>query len=188
MYIQEMNSKFKEKLMKSELSKEMKSIVLCDWFVIHEKENKIIGIAGVGGLFNITYLIVEKNFRSVGLGPMLFRKLVNEAKSRGYSYLATYQDPNNINSFKIHKWLNFETIFRIHYSKNIVQDVKFLVLKPKGKIIRRFLKMFNSLFGIIILTSILKIMKGVFPQILGHEIEDLDDVNIRTSIRNFEKI
>ena len=34
----------------------------------------------------------------------------------------------------------------------------------------------------------IKIMKGVFPQILGHEIEDLDDVNIRTSIRNFEKI
>ena len=105
----------------------------------------------------------------------------------------TFQDQGfslgvDINSFKIHKWLNFETIFRIHYSKNIVQDVKFLVLKPKGKIIRRFLKMFNSLFGIIILTSILKIMKGVFPQILGHEIEDLDDVNIRTSIRNFEKI
>ncbi len=167
---------------------EMKSIIFCDWFVIHEKNNQIIGMAGVGGLFNTTHLIVEKKFRNIGLGPILYRELINEAKNRGYSYLATYQDPNNIDSVKIHKWLNFETIFRIHYSKEIVQDVKILVFKPKGKIIRKFLRIFNSLLGTIILTSILKITKGLFPQILGHEIEGLEDVNISTAIRNFKKI
>ena len=37
MYIQEMNSKFKEKLRKSGLSKKMKSLESCDFFTIEEE-------------------------------------------------------------------------------------------------------------------------------------------------------
>ena len=80
MQVVTVDKKIIERLRKSGISSEMKSIELCDWLVIQEMNGNILGAAGIGSLLNTTTLQIGKNFRSKGIGPKIFVEFVNEAK------------------------------------------------------------------------------------------------------------
>ena len=54
MHILDIDSPVKKRLNESGITKLMKSIESCEWAVVEEYENKIIGAAGLGGLLRLT--------------------------------------------------------------------------------------------------------------------------------------
>jgi len=182
------DKKIKEQLRKSGISSEMKSIELCDWLVIHEIHDNIVGAAGVGSLLNTTALQVGKNFRSKGIGPAIFVELINEAKKRNYSFLLGSTEVNNIVSSRIHEFVDMRAVFRIPYSKDRILDIRLLPFNAKGKIIGKLFRFFNLRIGMFILACILRISKPIFPRVLGHTTEDIPDPNITWIMKNFNKV
>ena len=91
-------------LKNSEILDEMKSLELCDWLVIHEEQGRIVGAGGVGTIFHITYLQIDKNFQSLGLGPRIFIELVNEAKKKNIHSCLRIKW---LIMFKVQKYMNF---------------------------------------------------------------------------------
>ena len=188
MYIQEMNSKFREKLRKSGLSKEMKSLESCDFFAIEEEDDIVVGAAGLGGLFHVSGIQILEKWRGKGLGKKLQGRLVEEAKNREYSFLTVFNDPRNIASENLHNSLGYETVFRINYSNDIIQNVKILVFKKRAIIIKKFLKVFNSKSGMLILGILLKFSRKIFPKIILYNEENIPKPSIINMIKKFEKI
>ena len=188
MYIQEMNSKFREKLRKSGLSKEMKSLESCDFFAFEEEDNFVVGAAGLGGLFHVSGIQILEKWRGKGLGKKLQSGLINEAKKRNYSFLTVFNDPRNIASEKMHNSLGYKTIFRIHYSKDIVNDVKIIVFKKRGIFIKKILEIFNSKIGMLILGILIKYSRKLFPRMILYSEENIPEPSIMNMITKFEKI
>ena len=128
------------KLRESGISLEMKSIESCDWVVIEEEEEgKVVGAAGLGGLYHVSVIQILKDYSGKGIGKRLQNELVNESKRRGYSFITMFNDPRNTVSAKLHDSLGYETIFRIHYSEEIINDVKAIGFKKKGRFVIIFL-------------------------------------------------
>ena len=188
MHIQEMNSNFKEKLRKSGLSKEMKSLESCNFFTIEEEGNLVIGAAGLGGLFHVSGIQILEKWRGQGLGVELQSGLINEAKKRNYSFLMVFVDPRNTASEKLHNSLGYETVFKINYSNDIIQNVKILVFKKRAIIIKKILKLFNSKSGMLILGILLKFSRKIFPRIINYNEEEIPEPSIINMINKFEKI
>ena len=183
-----MNSKFREKLRKSGLSKEMKSLESCDFFAIEEEDDIVVGAAGLGGLFHVSGIQILEKWRGKGLGKKLQGRLVEEAKNREYSFLTVFNDPRNIASENLHNSLGYETVFRINYSNDIIQNVKILVFKKRAIIIKKFLKVFNSKSGMLILGILLKFSRKIFPKIILYNEENIPKPSIINMIKKFEKI
>ena len=97
-------------------------------------------------------------------------------------------DPRNTSSQKMHDGVGYKTIFRIHYSKDIIQDVKIIVFTKKGLIVEQFLKCFNSKIGVFFLGCFLKIFKNHFTGIIGHNEENTPIPSIKHIVSNFEKL
>ena len=70
------------KLRESGISNEMKSLELCDWLIIHEDQNRIIGAVGVATTFHITQLQILPKYQMKGLGPLIFRETLFSDTSR----------------------------------------------------------------------------------------------------------
>ena len=85
-------------------------------------------------------------------------------------------------------FFNYDTVFRIHYSNEKILDVKIIVLRPMGKIIKKFLSCFNSKIGIFFLACALKITKPLFKKLLSYNEENTPSLSIKTIIKNFQKI
>ena len=188
MKVEKINSVLVSKLQQSEITKEMKSIEKSDWVVIEEENNKIMGAVGVGGIFHVSSISVSKERRGSGLGKKLQNYLINEAKRLHFSFLIVFVDPRNLASTKLHNSLGYQTIFRIHYSSEIIQDVKILVLRKRGNIIKKILKSFNSFYGMIFLALFLKIFKIFLRGIIGYGEEVVPEPSISEIIKKFEKI
>ena len=179
------------KLRESGISDEMKSLELCDWLIIHEHQNRIIGAVGVATTFHITQLQIHPEYQMRGLGPLIFREMISEAKRRNYSFVSTYQEANNVQSTKIHEFHNMSLMFRIHFSKEKIMDVRFVAWNRKGKILEKFFRFFNSRFGMSILACMLKISQPLYPKLLGHFVDDGRYVlkpSIMWIMKNFTKI
>ena len=179
------------KLRESGISHEMKSIELCDWLVIHEEQDKIIGAGGIATTFHITQLQIHPEYQMKGLGPLIYREMIKEAKRRNYSFLSTYQEASNTQSSKIHEFHNMSLMFRIHFSKEKIMDVRFIAWNRKGKILEKFFRFFNSRFGMLILACMLKISQPLYPNLLGHFVDDGRYVlkpSIMWIMKNFTKI
>ena len=188
MHIQEMNSEFREKLRKSGLFKEMKSLESCDFFAIEEEGSLVVGVAGLGGLFHVSAIQITEKWRGKGLGKKLQGELISEAKKRNYSFLTVYNDPRNIASEKMHNSLGYKTIFRIHYSRDIVNNVKILVFTKRAILVKQFLKIFNSKIGMLILGILLKFTRKIYPKIILYNEENIPKPSIINMIKKFEKI
>ena len=179
------------KLRESGMSNEMESLELCDWLIIHEYENKIIGACGTNTIFHITHNQVIPKYHMKGIGPLIFKEMVNEAKKRNYSFLSTYLLANNVQSTKIHEFHNMSLMFRIHFSKEKIMDVRFVAWNQKGKILEKFFRFFNSRFGMSILACMLKISQPLYPKLLGHFVDDgryILKPSISWIMKNFTKI
>jgi len=188
MEILELNLDVKRRLRESGITKIMKSIESCDWIVIEEKDGKIIGAAGLGGLFHVSGIQILEKHVGKGLGKNLQNELIQESKRRNYSFITVFNDPRNIPSTKLHDSLGYETIFRIHYSEGIVNDVKAIIFKKQGGIVINFLKLFNSKLGMVFLGFALKILKSIFPSLIIYNEDNLKSPDIQHMLRKFEKI
>lgn len=177
-----------QKLRESGLSKEMKSLEFCKFLAIYEEDNKIIGAGGMGGIFNIPSLQINKEHQGKGIGKILLEDTIKEAKKRGFSYISGSRDPENSMAIKLHDFFGFKKVFRVHYSPGMIRDVIILELCPRGNIIQKLLRIFNTLFGTMVLAILLKIGKSLFPIFLTYPPEEFPDVNIIHMIKNFEKI
>ncbi len=182
------HEKIVQELKKSDLYNEMQSLGACDFLVIEEKDGKIIGAGGVGGLFNVPSLQIAEGFQGKGLGKILLGATIDEAKRRGYSFISGSRNPENFRAIKLHDFYGFYPVFRIHYSQGIVRDVIILVLRPRGKIVAGFLSIFNNIVGTAILACILKFTKPLFKNVLTLSPEEFPNPSITYMIKNFEKL
>ena len=141
MRVVDVDAKIIRDLRQSGLSAKMKSLELSKFLVIEEDKEKIIGAAGISGFFNIQLLQVLDEYQGKGIGKKLFVKLVEEEKRRGYSYSLGSRNPQNIPMVKLGDLTNRYVLFRIHYTQGITRDVNILVLRKRGKIVAKFLRL-----------------------------------------------
>jgi len=188
MRIVSVDSKIIKELRTSGISQEMRSLESMDWLVLADMNEEIVGAAGVGGLFNVEMVQIRKDYQGKGVGGLLQASAIEEAKKRGYSYVTGLIDINNKESLKLNHGLGFKTVFRIHYAKNITQDIVILVFKPRGKIIETFLRIFNTKAGIAVLACCLKISKSMLPKIISYNEKKIPNPDVKQIIKNFEKI
>ena len=167
MKIVDVDNKIIQKLRGSDTSMQIRTLESADWIVMDEKNDKIVGAVGMGGLFHVSSIQIDKNFRGKGIGRMLQGELIKEAGRRGFSFVTVFIEPQNEASVKLHSFFNYDTVFRIHYSNEKILDVKIIILRPMGKIIKKFLSCFNSKIGIFFLACTLKITKPLFKKILS---------------------
>lgn len=177
-----------QELRRSGLSHEMKSLEACKFLVIEEREGKIVGAGGVGGIFNVPSLQISEEMQGKGIGKILLGATIEEARKRGYSFISGSRNPENSRAIKLHDFYGFYPIFRIHYSPGMVRDIIILILKPKGKIVSRFFSIFNTLPGTIVLAFALKIAKRLFRIFLTYPPEEFPDPGVKHIISNFEKL
>ena len=175
-------------LRRTGLSKEMGSLESCSFLVLEEDNGKIVGAGGVGGLFNVPSLQIDKEYQGKGIGKILLSATLEEAKRRGYSFISGSRNPENVRAIKLHDFHGFQPVFRIHYSQGMVRDIIILVLRPRGKIVAKFLSLFNNLIVTIILACVLRIAKPLFRKVLTYPPEDFPDPDIKHIISNFEKL
>ena len=175
-------------LKESKLSKDMKSLEVSEWIVLEDNDNEIIGAAGIGGMFHTSSINIDKKFRGKGFGAKIQKRLVEEARDRGYSFVTVFVDPRNISSTKMHDGLGYRTIFRIHYSDSVIQDVKIIIFNSKGKIIREILSIFNTKIGIFFLGCFLKIFRNLFKKIFAYDEDIIPVPNIKNIFEKFEKV
>jgi hypothetical protein len=188
MRIVDMDSEIIKELRRSGISKEMRSLESSDWAVLAEVDKKIIGISGVGGLFNLTSVQILKEIKGIGLGGLIQREMINESKKRGYSFITGMIDPANKQSMSLHIGLGFKTVFRIHYTPEMIQDVIIFTLNRRGKIVKSFLGIFNNILGMSILACLLKIFKVFFPLMINYNEKIIPDANLTYILKNFEKL
>ena len=176
------------RLRNSGISTKMRSLESCEWFVLEEKEGKIAGAAGMGGTFHVSGIQIHENSQGEGIGKKIQKELIDESQRKNYSFITVFNDPRNTTSVKLHDSLGYETIFRIHYSKNIVNDVKAISFNRKGNFMIKFLHFFNTKIGMIVLAFSLKTLKTFFPKLIIYNENDLPSPDIKWIIKNFEKI
>ena len=176
------------KLRESGISDEMKSLELSDWIIYETIDNEIIGAAGIGGIFHTSSINIHEKFRGKGYGKKIQKELVNEARKRNYSFVTVFVDPRNDSSIKMHDELGYKTMFRIHYSKDIIQDIKIIIYKRRGNMIRKFLRCFNTKIGIFFLACILKISRGLFKKMFAYDEKEIPVLSIKNIVANFKKI
>lgn len=188
MQIADVDSDIKKMLIESKISSSMRSLESCEWIVYEKQGKKIVGAVGIGGIFHTSSIQINEDFRSQGIGKRIQTALVNEAKKRNYSFITVFVDPRNEASTKLHNSVGYKTIFRINYSKEIIQDVKIIILKPKGKIIKKILTCLNTKIGIFFLACILKTSRSLFKKMIAYNEEQVPIPDIKWIIKKFEKI
>lgn len=189
MKIVNVDSKIKERLKESKLSDEMSNLLECDFLVIVEHNKKIIGASGIGGKFHVRTLIVQDKFRNKGLGILLLKAVIEEAKKRKYSFVIASRDPNNPTLVRVHDFLNLIPIFQVQYREKFTRDVLFLSFNKKGEVFRKLLSFFNTKIGTTVLIIFIKILKKIlFNFLLTYSPEEFPEPDIRFAIKNFKKI
>ncbi len=171
------------------LSGRLKSFVKCKFIVLEDEDGKIIGVSGIGGVFNVHGIELLEEARGKGLGKKLFSENIEEAKRRGYSFILASRNPANTRIIKLHDFLGFRRIFRIHYTQDMVREAIILVLKPRGKIVQKFLGIFNTKVGMVVLSIGLKITRSfLFAKLLAYDPNRYPNPDMKYIIKNFEKV
>ncbi len=70
------------KLRESGISTEMKSLESCDWVILYEENGIIGGAAGMGGMFNVSGIQLNENFRGRGIGKKIQKELIDESPNK----------------------------------------------------------------------------------------------------------
>ncbi len=171
-----------------DISTKMKSLESCEWIVIEKNEEEISGAAGMGGVFNVSGIQIGEKFRGKGIGKKIQKELIDECQRRGYSFITVFNDPRNKNSVQLHDSLGYTKLFRIHYAKNIVNDVKGIAFDKKGKLILKLLQIFNTKTGMALLAISIKFLYSIFPTLIIYNEDGLPEPDLKWIIKNFERI
>lgn len=183
------NDEVINRLKESGLLDEMGNLLECDFLVIFEHDGKIIGASGVGGRMHVNTLIVQEEYRNKGVGAFLLKDVIKECKKRNYSFIIASRDPENSNVVKLHDHFQLMPIFQVAYNIDFTRDVIFRSFTKKGDIIKKFLAIFNSITGMVLLIISLKVLKkSLFKKILTYTPEEFPDPDLGYSIKNFKKI
>lgn len=189
MKIVDVNDELVEKLRESGLSVAgFRSLEKCKFWAIEEKDDKIIGVGGMGGIFNVPALLINEKFQGQGLGKKLLELTINEAKKRGFSYISGSRNPENVRAIKLHDYFGFKKVFRVHYHPKFTRDIIILELRFRGKVVGKILGFFNTRVGNLLLSISLRVGKSLFPLFLTYVPDEYPDVDILHMIRTFEKI
>jgi GNAT superfamily N-acetyltransferase len=189
MKVVNVDSKIKERLKESGLLDEMSNLEACDFLVIVEHDEKIIGASGIGGKLHVNTLIVQDKFRNKAIGALLLKDVIKEAKKRKYSFITASRDPENLNAVRLHDFFKLLPIFQVKYREQFTRDVIFLSFNKKGDIFEKLLMFFNSKIGTAVLITSMKVLKNsLFKKILTYSPEEFPEPDIWFSIKNFEKI
>ena len=105
MKVVDVDSKIVQRLRRSDTSMQIRTLESADWLVIDENDDKIVGAVGMGGLFHVSSIQIDKNFRGKGIGKMLQGELIKEADRRGFSFVTVFIEPQNEASVKLHSCL-----------------------------------------------------------------------------------
>jgi len=157
------------------------------FWAIEEDEGKIIGAGGIGGVFNVPVLIIKEEYQGRGIGKKLLEATISEAKKRGYSFISGSRNPENKNAIKLHEYFGFTRVFRVHYYPGLTKDIIILILSPRGKLIRKLLRFFNTRIGNGLLAILLKLGKALFPFLLTLPADEYPDVSILHMIKNLSE-
>ena len=188
MKVVEMNNNVLQKLRDSGMSEEMKSLEDCEFLVIEEEEERIVGVSGIGGALHVISLIVHDEFRNKGFGKILLEAIIEETKKRKYSFVMASRDSENSNLVKLHNYFSFLPVFQIKYREGFTRDAIFLSFNQKGRIFRKFLTFFNTKIGSAVLIIMIKILKKtLFKIFLTYPSEEFPDPDIGYAIKNFKK-
>jgi len=177
-----------KKLQKSGISSLMKSLESCEWLVIEEENEKIIGAAGIGGFFHFSSIQIIKEFQGKGIGRKIQKELIEQSRNKKYSFIMVLFNPDNLPSVNLHTSLGYKKIFKLKYSEKHINNVCGISFKKNGELFFRLLKIFNTKIGTIFLACVLKIFKPFFRQLLGYNEKDLPEPNVLWMMKNFEKI
>ena len=188
MKIVKINSNVIDELRTANISTNMKSLESCEWIVLEKNEDGIEGAAGMGGVFHVSGIQIAEKFRGKGIGKKIQNELINECIRRGYSFITVFNDPRNKTSVQLHDSLGYKKLFRIHYAKNIVNDVKGIAFYKKGRLFIQLLRFFNTKTGTILLAIALKMLHSVFPALIIYNEDGLPKPDVKWIIKNFEKI
>ncbi len=188
MFVSKVTEEIKQKLRLDEISTTMKSLESAEWIVYETENDKIVGAAGIGGLFHSSSININEKFQGRGYGKKIQKRLVEEAKFKNFSYVTVFVDPRNTSSVKMHQNVGYQDIFRVHYSSEIIQDVKIIVLKKEGEFVKYLLSAFNTKIGMFFLASILKIFQNNFRQLIGYNEKNIPKLSFNYIIKKFEKI
>lgn len=189
MRIVTVDDKIIQKLRESGLSKEMKSLENCDFLVIIEHDEKIVGAGGIGGFFHVPSLQIHPAYMNKGLGGKIFDVVVKEAKRQKYSFIVGSRNPQNLNAVRLHDFYGLRPVFQIKYSPEFTRDVVIMDFNRRGKLVVGFLKIFNNLLGMSILVCALKILKKLlFKVLLTYPPEEFPSPDIKYAIKNFKKL
>jgi len=189
MKVVNVNSEIKKRLKESGLLYKMTNLGECDFLVIDEHDEKIIGASGIGGKLHVHTMIVHDEFRNKGIGSLLLKDTITETKKRKYPFIMASRDPENTSIVKLHNFFELMPIFQVKYKKDFTRDVIFLSFSKKGDIFKKNLMLFNSKIGMVILMTLIKILKKtLFKKILTYSPDEFPDPDVGYSIKNFKKI
>lgn len=177
-----------DRMRESGISKQMGSLESCKFLVLEEDGEEIIGACGVGGLFNVPSLQIADRCQGKGVGKRLLGEMLKEADKRGYSFISGSRNPENGRAIRLHDFFGFRPIFRIRYTPDMTRDVIILVMRPKGRLVSAFFRLFNNLAGMAVLAIVLKVTKPLFTKVLTYPPDEFPDPSISSMLRNFRKL
>jgi|SaaInlStandDraft_2_1057019.scaffolds.fasta_scaffold121180_1 hypothetical protein len=162
-----------------------------DFLVIEEEMKRIIGIASVGGLFNIGGIFVSPSFRGTGLSTKLNNFREQEMKNRKYSFFigTTYSDnPHAKKILELLKNRNARSVFSFSFSDGFVTTLYIQEFNLKGKLFGMSLNLFNSKIGTFCLASALKFLNRFWDKLFLADSSNYKKISVLYSVKNFKKV
>ena len=169
----------------------LNTFINSDFLVIEEKDEKIVGVCGVGGLFHIGGIFVLDEYRGSGLGSKLNQFRDNELKNRGYSFFIGTTYTTNPHARNISRLLDdrkARPIFSFVLEENFMTTLFIQEFNTRGKIIGNLLSFFNTKFGTLCLAIILKSSQKFWNKIFLADSKNYKGIDIGYSLKHFKKL
>lgn len=169
----------------------LNTFINSDFLVIEEKDEKIVGVCGVGGLFHIGGIFVLDEHRGSGLGSKLNQFRDNELKNRGYSFFIGTTYTTNPHARNISRLLDdrkARPIFSFVLEENFMTTLFIQEFNTRGKIIGNLLSFFNTKFGTLCLAIILKSSQKFWNRIFLADSKNYKGIDIGYSLKHFKKL
>lgn len=169
----------------------LNTFINSDFLVIEEKDEKIVGVCGVGGLFHIGGIFVLDEYRGSGLGSKLNQFRDNELKNRGYSFFIGTTYTTNPHARNISRLLDdrkARPIFSFVLEENFMTTLFIQEFNTRGKIIGNLLSFFNTKFGTLCLAIILKSSQKFWNRIFLADSKNYKGIDIGYSLKHFKKL
>jgi len=186
------DEKLKEKLQEMDMDKDfLEALLNSDFLVVEEKNNKIIGAAGPGGIFHVGVIFVKKEFRGTGLGSKLNLMRDKVLREKNYSFFigTTYtKNPNAKEISKILKERNARPVFAFTFSDGFVTTIFIQEFNSKGKILGKLLEFFNTKFGTLCLALVLRMTQRHWNTMFISQSSNYPKIDINFSVKNFYKV